>query len=324
MSAPDRQAAQTFAQTCRRCGQSKAAEEFGFRNEALEQRHRRCKVCVAAYGREHYASNRQAYITRNVATMRERRRGLKERVWRYLADQGASTAASGIRSSWSLTTSNVRRSAWRFTGWRSQPSRGQRSRPRSRSAKSECANCHRLRTAAQFGWAVPTEPHAELHAGRPRARLERPLCTTARVARPTLVSHGHLFCGGCGRAKPLHEFYASNHSMCAECFRAYQARALRAGGEPSRTSSATHASCGIVSWLAGVLEFDHREPETKVESVTVLAHRGGKWANVEAEIANATFAARTATGDAPRLSSTGGSASSPSPNSGPGGLEPAT
>ena len=137
MSAPDRQAAQTFAQTCRRCGQSKAAEEFGFRNEALEQRHRRCKVCVAAYGREHYASNRQAYITRNVATMRERRRGLKERVWRYLADQACVDCGERDRSSWSLTTSNVRRSAWRFTGWRSQPSRGQRSRPRSRSAKSD-------------------------------------------------------------------------------------------------------------------------------------------------------------------------------------------
>src|SRR3954454_18723861 len=55
-----------------------------------------------------------------------------------------------------------------------------------------------------------------------RARLERPLCTRSSVARPTLVPNGHLFCGGCGRAKPLHEFYVSNHSMCAECFRAYR------------------------------------------------------------------------------------------------------
>ena len=136
MSAPDRQAAQPFAQTCRRCGQSKAAEEFGFRNEALEQRHRRCKVCVAAYGREHYASNRQAYITRNMATMRQRRRGLKERVWRYLADQAC--VDCGERTG-RPEFDHIERETKRLEiyGWRSQPWRGQRSRPRSRSAKSD-------------------------------------------------------------------------------------------------------------------------------------------------------------------------------------------
>jgi hypothetical protein len=51
------------------------------------RRHQKCKTCVATYGREHYARNREAYISRNVTNMRGRRRSLKERVWDYVANQ---------------------------------------------------------------------------------------------------------------------------------------------------------------------------------------------------------------------------------------------
>src|SRR4051794_2706866 len=72
-------------QTCTRCGESKEAEAFGYRNVARGKRHRACKTCVAAYGRDHYARNRQIYITRSARNMRMRRQALKERIWLYLA-----------------------------------------------------------------------------------------------------------------------------------------------------------------------------------------------------------------------------------------------
>src|SRR5690348_12147678 len=42
---------------------------------------------MAFCGREHYARNREAYISRNVANMPLRRRSLKERVWDHVAEQ---------------------------------------------------------------------------------------------------------------------------------------------------------------------------------------------------------------------------------------------
>ena len=72
---------------CTVCGATKEAEAFAFKNKAAGRRHRKCKVCMAAYGREHYTRNRAAYITRSVANMRVRRRSLKHRVWEYLAAQ---------------------------------------------------------------------------------------------------------------------------------------------------------------------------------------------------------------------------------------------
>ena len=73
-------------QTCTACGENKEDDAFGFRNKTAERRHQKCKTCVAEYGRAHYASNRQAYIARNVRNTAARRRTLKTRVWQYLTE----------------------------------------------------------------------------------------------------------------------------------------------------------------------------------------------------------------------------------------------
>src|SRR5579864_8131930 len=72
---------------CSVCGEDKEAEAFAFKNKASGRRHPKCKPCMATYGREHYARNREAYIARNVANMRERRRALRQRVWQILVQQ---------------------------------------------------------------------------------------------------------------------------------------------------------------------------------------------------------------------------------------------
>jgi ArsR family metal-binding transcriptional regulator len=73
-------------QTCSRCGETKELVAFGFRNQAAGRRHKRCKTCVAEYGKQHYAENRQAYISRNGQQSRQRTLALKAQVWRYLAE----------------------------------------------------------------------------------------------------------------------------------------------------------------------------------------------------------------------------------------------
>jgi|AntDryMetagUQ889_1029465.scaffolds.fasta_scaffold03982_4 hypothetical protein len=47
---------------CYRCGEVKPAEAFAWRRKARGQRDSFCRPCRSAYGKEHYAANRQRYI----------------------------------------------------------------------------------------------------------------------------------------------------------------------------------------------------------------------------------------------------------------------
>ena len=58
---------------CKFCGKTKEAHEFGFKNKAAGWRHEKCNVCVAEYGREHYARNKQVYISRSAHNTRLRK-----------------------------------------------------------------------------------------------------------------------------------------------------------------------------------------------------------------------------------------------------------
>jgi hypothetical protein len=47
---------------CYRCGELKPAGEFSWRRKERGQRDSFCRPCRSAYGKEHYAANRQRYI----------------------------------------------------------------------------------------------------------------------------------------------------------------------------------------------------------------------------------------------------------------------
>jgi hypothetical protein len=58
---------------CYRCGERKPAVEFAWRRKAKRQRDSFCRACRSAYGKEHYAANRQRYIDQAAAHKRELR-----------------------------------------------------------------------------------------------------------------------------------------------------------------------------------------------------------------------------------------------------------
>jgi hypothetical protein len=47
---------------CYRCGELKPIDEFSWRRKARGRRDSFCRPCRSAYGKEHYAANRQRYI----------------------------------------------------------------------------------------------------------------------------------------------------------------------------------------------------------------------------------------------------------------------
>jgi hypothetical protein len=50
------------SQRCYSCGEVKPSEEFAWRRKARDQRDSFCRPCRSAYGKAHYAANRQRYI----------------------------------------------------------------------------------------------------------------------------------------------------------------------------------------------------------------------------------------------------------------------
>lgn len=61
---------------CYRCGDLKPADDFSWRRKAKDERDTFCRPCRSAYGKEHYAPNRQRYIDQ---AAKVRRRVYRER-----------------------------------------------------------------------------------------------------------------------------------------------------------------------------------------------------------------------------------------------------
>jgi len=307
--------------TCTQCGETKELSAFGFRNQAAGRRHQKCKGCVAAYGRQHYAANRRAYITRNVGTLRSRRRTLKSRVWRYLAEHPCVDCGETDllvlefdHSDPAAKRSTIYRLVQQGYGWATIQAEIERCQVR-------CANCHRRRTAVQFGWvmlAFTTASSTEqavnaVHTPRRRPRRAGPARAgpaSADQLTPAMIEAGWRVCRWCGGAKPSEQFHLRDriaqrrHSACAACFNAYRRehyrmnrrdyiqrniRVLRERGRAWRRRLWEYLlqhpciQCGESDPV--VLDCDHRDPATKRRSVSLLARSGYPWATVLAELA---------------------------------------
>ena len=137
---------------CIVCGQSKPVGEFYF-VEARQRYHVYCKTCKRAYNRRHYITNKDHYV-RNVMRKKAGRLDANRRlVWGFLlghpcVDCGEPDPIVLEFDHWDpgLKTTSVSLMLSDYTWPRIQVE----------IAKCEvrCANCHRRRTARQFGWAV--------------------------------------------------------------------------------------------------------------------------------------------------------------------------
>jgi len=147
---------------CPRCGQTLELAAFNFKHRATGRRQPYCRACSRLYIREHYERNKPYYIEKAVRRNRIQRRELMDRVLEYLlahpcVDCGESDPVV-------LDFDHLDRSTKRWNiaarigyglGWRTI---------QAEIAKCvvRCANCHRRRTARQFGWyrlmAQPSRP----------------------------------------------------------------------------------------------------------------------------------------------------------------------
>lgn len=283
--------------TCCMCHQEKPEADFAFRSIATGVRQDHCRVCHAAYRRQHYLDNREIYIKREVARMAGYRIENRIRVFEYLS---AHPCIDCGETDVLILEFDHRDRATK----RSEVARLAASKPwkvvldEITKCDVRCGNCHRRRTARQLHWttADAIDPPASSTSGV----LQLLLVATSSEARE---------CTRCRLAKPIEQFSIKSnvtgrrgfrcHSCVAENSRehyrqnkdAYLAKNRR--NKPkykqrNRSRKADYVAglacidCGATDPV--VLEFDHRDAATKFANVSRLmaAH---SWAKVRAEIA---------------------------------------
>ena len=146
---------------CTTCGLEKPVVEFAF-VPARQRLHVYCRTCKSAYNRKHYLDNKAQYI-RNVMRKKGERLTVNRRlVWDYLVQH----PCVDCHEADPIVLEFDHRDPQHKTAAVSQMvSDYSWERIQLEIAKCDvrCANCHRRRTARQFGWAVLSfEPHAHV------------------------------------------------------------------------------------------------------------------------------------------------------------------
>jgi hypothetical protein len=137
---------------CRVCGELRPIQFFAVKNKRTARRVAICRRCQAAYGREHYRKNKPDYLARGKKNKKRYRRQNRERLIEYL--QGKSCVDCG-ESDPVLMEFDHRDGADKTDEVGRLIGTGQWAKVEAEIAKCEirCGNCHRRRTAEQFGWA---------------------------------------------------------------------------------------------------------------------------------------------------------------------------
>jgi hypothetical protein len=133
---------------CSRCKATKPAAEFSMRGSSGGRPDTYCRPCRSAYGREHYAANRQRYIDQAVVRKRMRRRDRAEFFIEYFSTHPCTDC--GIDDPVVLEFDHTGEK--RFNVAKGFESYGwARVLEEIAACEVVCANCHRRRTARRAG-----------------------------------------------------------------------------------------------------------------------------------------------------------------------------
>ena len=270
------------------CHEWKPEADFAFRSKKTGKRQSHCRSCHAAYRRQHYLDNRDTYVRREVARIDGYRRSNRPRILAYLLthpcvdcglsdplvlefdhrdpkEKRAEVSVLAARKPWPIVLAEIAKCDVR------------------------CANCHRVRTAAQQHWYADTGVVPQIAVAQLRA-TEVPIIEDSSELRECRVCHV---------LKPLSEFGVKNKKtgnrarICKTCVSASSRRHYEENRETylvrSRATKKKYRQrnraikAEMISRLACVdcgetnpvvLEFDHRDTGTKRVEVARLMSSG--------------------------------------------------
>jgi hypothetical protein len=133
---------------CCRCGETKPLADFAWRRKALGEHDTHCRPCRSEYGKEHYARNRQKYIDAEA----RRKRARNEKRMRLLIEFFRTHPCVDCGETDPLVLEFDHLGDKRFTISHNFSGRNWQSILKEmEKCDVVCANCHRRRTARQFG-----------------------------------------------------------------------------------------------------------------------------------------------------------------------------
>lgn len=294
---------------CSRCGRVSPADDFPFKDKAQGLRRSWCRDCCRAYGREHYARERESYRARTARRRAIERPRVRAEIDRYLRQHPCTDC--GCRDIRVLEFDHVDPAEKSATVARlARSAEWPRVLAEIRKCVVRCANCHRRRTGEQFRHAkvigVRLDPNLVRPGGSSRFR------TSGIFRQESLWSaevHGLRRCSRCRELKAVYCFpyqglaQGSRGYYCRACHAAYRQAHYRSHRGDYMARALTEArlkredilvrlfaylrehpcsDCGAAD--IRVLEFDHRDGSGKAQAVANMIGRRS-WATIAAEIA---------------------------------------
>jgi hypothetical protein len=133
---------------CSSCKEKKPLKDFSKNKVKKDGLNHSCRECHKLYTRAHYARNKGAYFKRNIRN----REKIKQKLYKFL--EGKACIDCGEDDPVTFDFDHVDRST--KTGSVGVLMSGNTTWPRIKreidKCEIRCANCHRKRTAKQFGW----------------------------------------------------------------------------------------------------------------------------------------------------------------------------
>jgi hypothetical protein len=146
-----RPAEDTGFRLCTGCGETRALEDFSYRDKARGRRRARCRFCMRAYAREHYKRIKARYVTADWGRGRSIRGELGRLIDEYL---GTHSCVDCGEADPLVLEFDHRDSEGKLETIAFLRARGRRDELLAEIEKCDvrCSNCHQRRTAKQFGW----------------------------------------------------------------------------------------------------------------------------------------------------------------------------
>ena len=139
-----------LTRVCARCHAEKPLDAFPIKNKTRGTRASYCVPCRSDYGKEHYRQHRSSYLTKNVAANVRHRRSNRDLVYEYLSAHPCVDCGQIDPVVLDFDHVDPKTKLWPVGKMLSRQATPAIEREIEKCVV-RCANCHRMRTATQFG-----------------------------------------------------------------------------------------------------------------------------------------------------------------------------
>ena len=139
-----------LTRVCARCHAEKPIDAFPIKDKTRGTRRSYCIPCRSEYGKEHYRLHKSSYVAKNAAARVRHRRSNRELVYEYLVAHPCVDCGETDPVVLDFDHIDPKTKLWTVGKMLSRQA-GPAIEREIEKCIVRCANCHRMRTANQFG-----------------------------------------------------------------------------------------------------------------------------------------------------------------------------